>query len=107
HIVVANNTLARPWLPFELWAELRAMPRMYFDPRYRMTRLGRWLPLALLVAIATSWFWVPGAGILPGTIAAILVKIVDLVLAYFMIKIVIRETDRYRATVSNTPSHAP
>jgi len=86
-----------PWLIFDVYAEARAMFRMFVDPRYRM---GRWTWLAtagLFVAILTSWIWLPGTFLLPGWFSTILVKAVDLVLAFFLFKVLSREAHRYRA----------
>jgi hypothetical protein len=101
--------LRRPWFLVDLYAELRAMLHMYVDPRYRMTWQGRVVPLALAAAIATSWLWVPGVGLLNkvsvDVVGTLLIKIVDLVLAYFLIKFLSREATRYRETAPDLPPH--
>ena len=43
--------------------ELRAMYCMFFDPRYRLSWLGRLAPIVLVSLIFSSWLWVPFAGI--------------------------------------------
>ena len=88
------------WGLSEAYLEVRAMLRIFFDPRFQ---LGRWVRLTtfgLLAAIATSGFWllgVPGFVFLPGWLLAIVAKVVDLVLAYFLFKVLTREARRYRS----------
>jgi hypothetical protein len=87
----------QPWLLFDALTEARAMFRMFVDPRYRM---GRWIWLAsvgLFAAILTSWIWLPGTSILPSAVGTVLIKTVDLVLAFVLYKILSREARRYRA----------
>jgi hypothetical protein len=91
------------WLLWDLYADARAMLRMYVDPRYRLGWQGRLLPLALVAAIVTSWIWIPGTSILPNVLSSLLVKAVDLVLAYVLFKIVLREVRRYRETSPDLP----
>ncbi len=98
----------RPWLLWDILAEARAMLHMYVDPRYRMTWWGRLVPLALLAAILTSWVWFPGALFLNSIstwLATVLVKLVDLVLAYFLFKVLAAEARRYRETAPGLPPH--
>jgi len=95
--------LKRPWLIFDAYAEARAMVRMYVDPRYRLTWTTRVVPAVLLALILTSWIWVPLTSILPGFLSTLLVKTVDLVLAFFAYKILSREARRYRETSPDLP----
>ncbi len=88
------------WLLFDLYADLRTMIRIYFDLRAPISWTGRTLPVVLLIAIATSWFWL---GLLvPKLIADIpglftlLMKIVDLLLALVLWKAVSRAVQQYR-----------
>jgi hypothetical protein len=91
--------LRQSWLILDAYSEARAIFRMFVDPRYRM---GRWTWLAavgLLAAILTSWIWLPGTSILPGVVGTLLVKMVDLVLAFFLYKVLAREARRYRTLI--------
>jgi hypothetical protein len=91
----------RRWLLWETIAEARAIVRMFVDPRYRLSWFGRVVPLVLVAAIATSWFWVPGTSIpLFGTL---LDKAVDLVLAFVLFKVLGHEARRYRETSPDLP----
>jgi hypothetical protein len=98
----------RPWLLWDILTEARAMLHMYVDPRYRMSWWGRLVPLALLAAILTSWVWMPGAMFLntfSTWLATALIKLVDLVLAYFLFKVLAAEARRYRETAPALPPH--
>src|SRR5262245_54784525 len=76
---------ASPWLLLDVYHEVRSIFRMFIDPRYRVSR-GVWpLTIGLLVAIGTSWLWVPASS-LP-VFGALLTRAVDLVLAYILFKV--------------------
>jgi hypothetical protein len=97
-----------PWLLLDAYAELRAMVRMYVDRRYRMTWVGRTVPLVLVIALLTSWIWFPGlsaAFTVSQLLGLLLMKPVDLVLAYFLIRILGREARRYRETISQLQAY--
>ena len=88
-----------------MFAEARAIPRMYFDPRYRMTWVGRVLPIVLLVAFffpdyALAIF--PLVGPLLAKIS-LLVKVVELLIAYVLFKVLAHEARRYRETSPDIP----
>jgi hypothetical protein len=97
----------RPWLLWDIYAELRAIVRMYLDPRFRLTWSARLGPLILLSALATSWLWLPGVSLLNKVSVDILgtlcVKVVDLLLAFVLFKIVHGEVTRYRTTSPDLP----
>jgi hypothetical protein len=99
----SGTPLRRPWLLLELYADLRAMVRMFFDPRYRPSWLARVGPLVLLALIATSWIWLPGTALLPTSFMTLIDKGVDLVLAFVGFKILAREACRYREVVAELP----
>lgn len=97
----------RPWLLFEVYADLRAMVRMYVDPRYPLGWQGRLLPLILVGAILLSWLWLPGSAILgslSGALGTLYMKIVDLALAFVLCKVVHREVRKYRETSPDLPA---
>ncbi len=96
-------SLGRPLLVLEMLAEARAIVRMFFDPRYSLSWYARLVPLVLLAAILTSLFWIPGIHLMPEWLAVIVSKFVDLLLAYFLFKILFREARRYRETAPDLP----
>jgi hypothetical protein len=99
----ASPSAKPPWLLFDLYAEARATIRMYLDPRYRVGWQGRLLPVLFLAAIGTSWLWIPRTSVLPSVVSTLLVKVVDLVLAFALFKVLHREADRYRRVSPDLP----
>ncbi len=90
------------WLLFDALAELRAMYWMFFDPRYHLSWTARLLPLILLALIFTSYYWTPGTS-LPFPIGTVIEKTSDLILAYFLFKLLSYESRRYRETAPDLP----
>jgi len=76
---------------------------MFVDPRYRMARSARLLPLVLVAAILTSSYWVPFAS-LP-VLGGWLVKASDLFLAFLLFKWLGHEARRYRQTSPDLPAN--
>ncbi len=103
----AAPPLRRPWVLFDVYAELRALLRMYLDPRFRLTWSARVVPAVLVAAIATSWLWLPGTTLLDklsiGIASTLYVKAVDLLLAFVLFKVLHREVTRYRNTSPDLP----
>lgn len=91
------------WLLWDTWAESRAIVRMFVDPRYSLPWSARVLPLILLAAILTSRFWVPFSSI-PFLGDWLLVKFVDLLLAFLLFKWLGHEARRYRQTSPDLPA---
>lgn len=91
----------RKGLLLDAVAELRAMSRMFVDPRYRMSKLGWLAALGLLVALLFSYWWVPGTS-LP-LFGYWLNKAVDLALAYALFKVLFYQARRYRETAPDLP----
>jgi hypothetical protein len=91
----------RTWRLFDALTELRAMYWMYFDPRYRLSWMGRLGPLIIAALIVTSGFWMPGTA-LP-LIGLVIDKLVDLILAYILFKLLSSEARRYRETAPDLP----
>lgn len=92
------------WLLLDTIAELRAIFRMFVDPRYHLPWSARVVPLILLVAILTSYFWVPTAATIP-LLGFWVNKAVDLILAFFLFKVLGHESRRYRQTSPDLPPH--
>jgi hypothetical protein len=77
---------------------------MFLDPRYQLPWSARVLPLVILAAILTSRFWVPGSSI-PYLGDWLLVKLVDLLLAFLLFKWLGHEARRYRQTSPDLPAN--
>ncbi len=89
------------WLFWDTLAEARAIVRMFVDPRYHLPWSARVLPLILLAAILTSYYWVPGTSIT--LIGTWINKAVDLVLAFLLFKWLGHEARRYRQNSPDLP----
>jgi hypothetical protein len=87
------------WLPFEMLAEMRVMVRMYLDPRYRRTWQTRLLPPLFLFGMFLSWLLISGIPV----IGFLLDRVIFLVLAYMLFKVLMREATRYRMTSPDLP----
>jgi hypothetical protein len=92
------------WLVWDTWAEARAIVRMFVDPRYHLPWSARVLPLVVLAAILTSKYWIPGSSI-PFLGDWLLVKLIDLLLAFLLFKWLGHEARRYRQTSPDLPSN--
>jgi hypothetical protein len=98
------------WLLMEILAEARVIPRMYFDPRYHMTWVGRLVPLALLIAFLGAKYviaLIPILGVLLLSIPVfndLLIKAVELVFAFALFKVLSQEARRYRETSPDLPA---
>ncbi len=92
----AASAVRQSWLLVDAVTEARAMFHMFVDPRYRMGWGARGLSVGLLVLILLSYWVIPGTG-LP-LVGYFLNKVLDLILAFILYKILSRESRRYRAT---------
>ena len=89
------------WLFWDTLAEARAIVRMFVDPRYHLRWSARVLPLVVLAAILTSYYWVPGTTI--PLLGSWINKAVDLILAFLLFKWLGHEARRYRQTSPDLP----
>jgi hypothetical protein len=88
---------------WEIFVELRSMIYMFVDPRYSMSWWGRGFALVLLVLLMFSFWLVPGTSI---PFAGYWInKVADLVLAYLLFKVLLREARRYRQFAPELPKH--
>lgn len=85
----------------ELVAELRAMQRMFVDPRYSMSWIGRFGPPVLLGAFVFTWVWVPLA--LVPVFGWLLQDAAKLVIGYALFKVIVAEARRYREKAPDLP----
>jgi len=90
------------WLLLEALAELRAMYWMFFDPRYHLSWAARLAPPVIVALILTSYYWTPGTS-LPFFVGTVVEKLCDLILAYFLFKLLSYESRRYRETAPDLP----
>jgi hypothetical protein len=91
---VGQTALRAPWLAVDLYQEIVAIARMFFDLNYKVGWLTRLLVLILVPAILTSHWWLPFANV--WLVGELLDKLVDLALAFVVFKALSREAQRYR-----------
>jgi hypothetical protein len=91
--------LSGGWLLFEIYAELRAILRMIFDPRYSLTWQTRLLAPLLIAGIV---FLKLVLGAIP-LVGGILESVFYPVLLYMLFKVLSREATRYRMTSPDLP----
>ncbi len=97
-----TSSVRHEWLLIDAYEEARSIYLMYLDRRYRphLSWSARITPLLLLFAILTSWVWVPGTMLLWFPLALTVDILVNLLLAYFLYKVLSREARRYREMFS-------
>jgi hypothetical protein len=66
------------------------------DPRHRLSWTAYVVPFTVVSLIATSWIWIPGTALLPGFVGTLVMKTVDLILAFVLYKFLSREARWYR-----------
>jgi hypothetical protein len=94
----AHDPTRRAWFLAQLWGDLRLAVRMYFDPRYRISRTAQ-VALPLFVALLglnyflfAVWFSVP-------VISPAAERLIDVAVGAVAYRVLLRELDRYRAVL--------
>jgi hypothetical protein len=86
------------WFLLELWFQVRLASKMYFDPRYRVSRTAQVaFPLfagllALNYFLFSVWFSIP-------VLSPVVERVLAALLAVLAYRILLRELDRYRAVL--------
>jgi hypothetical protein len=83
------------WLPWELYAEIRAMFAMFFDRRFRVSWTARVVPIVMLTLMVFSWLLLGGIFL----VGPFLDKATDVVLIIVIYKVLSREARRYLAAL--------
>jgi hypothetical protein len=94
-VVIEGKSGRQPWLILDIYTEFKAMLRMFLDGRYRvfyMTWQTKAYPPLLLGFMVLTWLTVSGIPI----VGPVLEKVAELVLAFFLYKVLSREACRYR-----------
>lgn len=103
--VVPLDPARRAWFLFQLLAEFRLMARMYFDPRYRVSRTAQFAVPAVVGLFALNYFffsvWFSIAILSP-----ICERVVIVLLGVFLYKVLTRELTRYREVMEYMATHA-
>jgi hypothetical protein len=88
----------RGWFLWQLLSELRLAVQMYFDPRYRLSRLGQIAFPLFFILLGLNYFffsvWFSLAVVSP-----VAERLLDMLLAIVAYRILQRELDRYRAVL--------
>lgn len=94
----SSDPTRRTWFFTQLWAETVLAFRMYFDPRYRVSRTAQVaFPLfaALVVLnyfLFSVWFSYP-------IVSPVTERVLDVVVVVIAYRVLVRELDRYRAVL--------
>jgi hypothetical protein len=99
----AVNALRRPWLLFDLLREIAATVRMYMDPRYRVRRATQLLVPLLLVLFGLNYLILNYTLLDIPVFRHILERVVEIVLAVLLYKVLMREVARYRQAMAQFP----
>lgn len=81
-VLPQDPAAAKPtWFLWDLFGELRTMTRMFYDYRFRMSWIGRVVPLAGFIVFVFSWFLLPNTflglwGLLPHAVTATIAVVV-------------------------------
>jgi hypothetical protein len=91
------------WDRFAVWRELGLMLHMYFDPRYRLSRVCQFGMPALLVLMVLNFFFL---GAIP-YIGFLLERLALVVLAVALYKLLSWEAARYSAVLRYLTQYGP
>ena len=95
----------RTWFLVELWAELRLAVRMYFDPRYRVSRTAQIAFPLFFILLALNYFLF-GMLISIPVVSPVAERLIDVLLAVLAYRVLIRELDRYRVVLDYLARYA-
>jgi hypothetical protein len=96
----------RSWLLTQVVGEFRLMAMMYFDARYRLSRVAQFGVPAVLALAALSYFVFNYTCAIP-IAAQIGERVVLVVLAVVLYRILAREVARYRQVLDYLAQHGP
>jgi hypothetical protein len=94
--------MQRPsWLLLDFYREVRAMVRMFFDGRFRVSWMARVVPIVAVTLFFVSLLLIHGITI----IGPVLDRLVDVVLVCIVYKVLSREAQRYCQMVASLPPY--
>lgn len=94
------NALRRPWLLVDLLKEVGATFRMYTDPRYRIRRATKLMVPLILLLFGLNYLVLNYTMLNIPVFRHLLERLVEVVLAILLYKVVSREVARHRLIVS-------
>ena len=90
-----SDPTQRTWLAIQIWAELKLLLYMYFDPRYRISRTTQFaIPGIAVLIILNYFFFAIWFNVL--VISPVLERLLDVLLCVVGYKLLVRELGRYR-----------
>ena len=92
-------TSRRPWLLMELLRDFGATFRMYLDPRYRVRRATQVMVPLIIALFAFNCYFFNLVFSVP-FVSSGLEKVIDIVLAFLLYKVIHREIVRYRQVLA-------
>ena len=96
----------RQWFFVQLWAELRLAVKMYFDPRYRVSRTAQ-VAFPLFIVLVVLNYFLFSAGFSVAVLSPVAERLLDVILAVLAYRVLTRELDRYRAVLDYLARYAP
>jgi hypothetical protein len=88
----------RTWLFVQIWMELRLAVRMYFDPRYRVSRTAQ-IAFPLFAALLALNYFLFSVWFSIAVVSPVAERLFDVILAGLAYRVLLRELDRYRAVL--------
>lgn len=93
-----HEPLRRGWFVSQIWSEIRLAVRMYFDPRYRVSRTAQ-IAFPLFAALLVLNYFLFSVWFSIAIVSPIVERLLDVVLAVLAYRVLMRELDRYRAVL--------
>jgi hypothetical protein len=98
--VEAVKALRRPWLVVEVLREIGAAIAMYMHPRYRVRRSTQFMTGLLLGLFVANYVFFNVLLVPIPFLTPVLERLLDIVLAVFLYKVLSREVVRYRQAMT-------
>jgi hypothetical protein len=99
----AVNALRRPWLLFDLLRDVGATVRMYMDPRYRVRRATQLMVPLILLSFGANYVLFNYTILDIPIFRHIFERLIEIVLAVLLYKVLMREVARYRQALAAFP----
>ena len=101
-----HDPAPRGWFFAQLWAEARLAARMYFDPRYRVSRTAQ-VAFPLFAALLALNYFLFSVWFSVAVVSPVAERLLDVILAVLAYRVLARELDRYRAVLDYLARYAP
>jgi hypothetical protein len=96
----------RSWFLLQVWAELRLVVRMYFDPRYRISRTAQFIFPTILGMFALNYFFFAIWFAVP-IVSPITERFICVVLGVCFYRLMMWELNRYRDVLDYLAKYPP